>query len=118
MPRWTALLAFLALAACRKDDAKVGSPEIAIAEEPPADDFDFDPRGGRLALGEPDTLVVSLRLRDGGLLQTRVGEGWNDATLDDVSEHLIAARDGHAQEMCRIGKPERDEPDGYGIWGS
>lgn len=94
------LVAFLATA-CREEPLPPSPPEIAMAEEPPDDDGDFDPRGGRLARGKPDGPVVALRLRDGGLLQTRVGDGWKDATLDDVSRILAATRDRNPKEISK-----------------
>jgi hypothetical protein len=113
------ILVLLLGAACREEPVPPSPPEIAIAEEPPEDEWDVDPRGGRLVLGRPDGPVVALRVRDGGLLQVKDGDAWKDATLDGASAHLANARDLHAREMRRLGRPEREEPHGKGLgWGS
>jgi hypothetical protein len=90
MRRPVILVALLALAACGRKEA--GPPEVAITEEPPDDDGGHYVRTGRLAHGEPDAPAVSFRLRDGGLLQMKIGEEWRDATLNGASDLLATAR--------------------------
>lgn len=103
--RHGAILVSLLAAGCREEPVPPSPPEIAIAESPPQDDGDFDPRGGRLAHGKPDAPFVAFRLRDGGLLRMRVGDEWRDATLDDASRLLAAERDRTSRVLSVEAEP-------------
>jgi len=97
------LVVLLAFAACGKRQS--GPPEIAITDEPPADEISDCVRPGRLVRGEPDAPVLRLRLRDGGLLQLEADGEWKDTTLDAGSEALAAARDRNKIEYPEDGIP-------------
>ena len=43
---------------------------------------------GVIARGEMDAPALSVRVREAGVLQVRVGEEWKDTTLNDLSARL------------------------------
>ncbi len=111
MLRWLTALAFLAAPVWAQDEPE-DVPEEEIAEEEivgkkTVEDAPGLP-AGRIARGERDAPAVSVRLREGGVLQAKVGEEWKETKLKDLSALLKTSAEDYDREMQKTGKSGYD----------
>lgn len=96
MPRWVTAFALLA-APVLAQDGKEKEDEIGedlVAEVP----------AGRISRGERDAPALSVRAREGGVLQVKVGDAWKDATLNEYAALLKTFAAEQDREMLKGGK--------------
>lgn len=82
----------------------VASVYAQDAEEAVGEDMIAQPPPGRIARGERDAPAAFVRIREGGVLQVKVGEEWKDASLDDLSKFLKQFAEKQDKELQKSGK--------------
>jgi hypothetical protein len=75
-----------------------------IPEEKTGESFDPTALEGRILRGEPDAPTVSVRLREGGVLEVQAGNGWTEVTLEELGAFLAKSREDDDRAQQRIGK--------------
>jgi hypothetical protein len=85
-------------------------------EMPEGERKDPDMPAGVIARGELDMPAVSVRVREAGVLQVKVGEDWKDATLADVSARLKDFAEQQERRRAETGRSAfMDAPGGVRV---
>ncbi len=117
MLRWMTALAFLVAPVWAQEELpeapeNVPEDEVVPEEETVGEkDIGEEPAWlppGRVARGERDAPAVSVRLREGGILQAKVGNEWKETNLNDLSELLKTSAVDYDCEMQKSGKSGYD----------
>lgn len=92
----TAALALLAALAWAQDGAKQPNDAGDAAKTLAC--------AGHIAKGEPDLPALGVRIREGGVLEVKVGDEWKETTLDDLAARLKAFAEEQDRELRKVGK--------------